>query len=529
MGSYLIRRLIHGIISIIIVIFIVMVLVYGLMDKTLIFANDSNYTKLSGTQRTTYMYQQWENYGYLDYVPYTDYLSELLSNGEITDEEYDEAKTIASTAAADEGLAAEYIVKFTEYYESKGYTVTRIEASRSSSRTALFAYKNYNVFQRLWNYFTGIIEVDNIYYASGIDDSERGLTFTLFDPVYNTDENGNLTKTTFSPAIIGNGTYHKYLLYFDSSFPFIHQNLVTISLGSSYSVYKGVDVWTTMTDSSTQGNLVSSETVFPTGVTASTSYDLHSATYSEGSLSSSSYNQNYYTDDYTVMSSTTDGMSKMAYSFIIGIIAVIIAYLVGIPLGIVMARRHNGLVDKIGTIYIVFIMAVPSLAYIFMFQAIGRLVGLPTSFSLTSPTTLMWILPIVSLALPSIANLMKWMRRYMIDQRNSDYVKFARAGGLSEGEISRKHIMKNAAIPLVHGIPGSVLGALTGALITERVYSVPGVGSLLTDAINAYDNSVIVGVTLFYAVLSVVAIILGDLLMALMDPRISFSSKKEKR
>lgn len=113
----------------------------------------------------------------------------------------------------------------------------------------------------------------------------------------------------------------------------------------------------------------------------------------------------------------------------------------------------------------------------------------------------------------------------MIDQRNSDYVKFARAGGLSEGEISRKHIMKNAAIPLVHNIPASVLGALTGAIITESVYVVPGVGNLLTRAINAYDNSVIVGVTLFYAVLSVIAIILGDILMALMDPRISFSSK----
>ena len=215
----------------------------------------------------------------------------------------------------------------------------------------------------------------------------------------------------------------------------------------------------------------------------------------------------------------------MGFSFVIGIIAVLIAYCVGIPLGIVMARRKNGLIDKLGTVYIIFIMAVPSLGYIFMFQSIGGLIGLPTRFSLTSPTALMWFLPIISLALPSIANLMKWMRRYMIDQRNSDYVKFARSGGLSEGEISRKHIMKNAAIPLVHGIPASVLGALTGAIITESIYVVPGTGNLLTTAIAQYDNGVIVGVTLFYAVLSVIAIILGDILMALMDPRISFSSK----
>ena len=113
----------------------------------------------------------------------------------------------------------------------------------------------------------------------------------------------------------------------------------------------------------------------------------------------------------------------------------------------------------------------------------------------------------------------------MIDQMNSDYVKFARSGGLTEGEIFSKHILKNAAIPIVHGIPAKVLWALTGAIITERVYVVPGTGNLLTTAIGQYDNGVIVGVTLFYALLSVVSVILGDILMATVDPRISFTTK----
>ena len=77
----------------------------------------------------------------------------------------------------------------------------------------------------------------------------------------------------------------------------------------------------------------------------------------------------------------------------------------------------------------------------------------------------------------------------------------------------------------MHGIPASVLGALVGAIITERVYVVPGAGNLLTKAINMYDNGVIVGVALFYAVLSVVSILLGDILMSMVDPRISFTSK----
>jgi oligopeptide transport system permease protein len=192
-----------------------------------------------------------------------------------------------------------------------------------------------------------------------------------------------------------------------------------------------------------------------------------------------------------------------------------------------MALRKDKRVDKLGTAYNIFILAVPSLAYIFMFKAIGTSVfHLPRVFDMDKSSKLMYILPIVSLALPSVAGLMKWLRRYMVDQMNSDYVKFARSGGLSEGEIFRKHILKNAMIPIIHGIPGSILGALVGAIVTERVYSVPGAGNLLTNAINAYDNGVIVGITLFYATLSVVGLLLGDILMAVADPRISFDTKE---
>lgn len=113
----------------------------------------------------------------------------------------------------------------------------------------------------------------------------------------------------------------------------------------------------------------------------------------------------------------------------------------------------------------------------------------------------------------------------MIDQMNSDYVKFARAEGLSESEIFKIHISRNAMIYLVHGIPGSILGCLTGAIITERVYSVPGIGNLLTTAINSHDNGVIVACTVFYTSLSIISLILGDVLLAKYDPRISLSEE----
>ena len=214
-------------------------------------------------------------------------------------------------------------------------------------------------------------------------------------------------------------------------------------------------------------------------------------------------------------------------SFVIGLVATILAYLLGVPLGILMARRKDKLADKIGNLYIIFIMAVPTLGYIFMFAAIGTNVfKLPYNFAHAEVAILGYILPTISLALPSVGGLMKWVRRYMIDQMNSDYVKFARAEGLSEREIYRVHISRNAMIYIVHGIPGNILGCLVGAIITERVYSVPGVGNLLTNAINKHDNGIIIACTVFYTSLSIISIILGDLLLAKYDPRISLNSSK---
>lgn len=522
MTKYLIKRILHGIVSIAIVVAVVMVMIYTLLDRNLIFAKDSTYTHQSNNAKTTYKYSKWEEYGYLDYVTYADYLLELTNKGEIDEETRSSAVSFGRTAENDSDLVKEYVQKFKTYYESQGYTVVRLDAVMmggkkyaNGGQQQLFAYKDIPLIQRLWQYASSLITIDNIHNVEDEDIGERGLTFTLYDPMYGGEK--------LSPAIMGNGTTHKYLLYMDSKFPYIHQNIATLNLGTSYSVNEGIDVFTTMTQS--QGSYVKSTITYPTGLTEDSADDLHTATYMKDSLDSSMVYTDRFTDHYTNVSTVKGGMSKTGYSFCIGIIAVAMAYLLGIPLGILMARKKDKLVDKIGTIYIVFIIAVPSLAYIFLFKAIGGKIGLPTTFDMESSSKLMFILPIISLALPSIANLMKWMRRYMIDQMNADYVKFARSGGLTEGEIFTKHILKNASIPIIQGIPASVLGALVGAIITERVYVVPGAGNLLTEAIGKYDNGVIIGLTLFYAVLTVVSIILGDVLMSMVDPRISFSTK----
>ena len=522
MTKYLINRILRALLSVIIVVGVIMVMVYTFLSKDSIFKDDPVFNKQRLNGRETYMMQQWERFGYLDYINFNDFMKNKLRSGEIDQETYDSVIKLGKTAEQDGEETAKFVTEFTEDMEAEGYTVRRLDGQtkprskkyKDGGDPRLFAYRDIPLLERLLKYFINLIQIDNIHYATG-DVGERGLTFTWYDPAYGGEK--------FSPAIMGNGTLHKYLLYCDDEFPYIHQNLITINLGRSFSVNKDIDVFTTMTES--QGSLDYSTISYPTGVVENTADDLHSLIYVEGSLEVSTLNQKYYVDDYTSIVTARDGLSKIGYSFVIGIISVILAYMLAMPLGVLMALKKDKFIDKLGTFYIVFIMAVPSLGYIFIFRAIGNKLGLPTTFNMESPTTLMYVLPIISLALPSIANQMKWLRRYMIDQMNSDYVKFARSGGLSEGEIFTKHILKNAIIPVVHGIPAAILFSLTGAIITERVYLVPGIGNVLTTAINSYDNGVIVGVTLFYAVISVVAVILGDVLMSMLDPRISFTTK----
>ena len=166
MAKYLVKRIIRGIISVIIVVGIVMLLIYSLMDRDLVLAADPNYTRLGTNDKTMYKYSLWEQYGYLDYVPYGDYLVELAKNGEIDDDTRASAALLANNAKDDNAIAKEYTQKFTDYYKSQGYTVSRLKGVNvKGGNPGLFAYKDIHLLKRLWNYFANIIEVDSIHYA----------------------------------------------------------------------------------------------------------------------------------------------------------------------------------------------------------------------------------------------------------------------------------------------------------------------------------------------------------------------------
>ena len=187
MAKYLVKRILYGAISIIIVVAVVMILIYSLMNRDLIFANDASYTHQNNNAKIVYKYQRWEDYGYLDYVTYADYLLALTNSGEIDEETRSKLVAIGRTGDKDSDAVAEYVQKFTDYYQSQGYTVERLDAVlvggkkiADGGQPQLFAHKDIPLARRLVNYFSNLLEVDNIHDVSD-DVGERGLTFTLYE------------------------------------------------------------------------------------------------------------------------------------------------------------------------------------------------------------------------------------------------------------------------------------------------------------------------------------------------------------
>ena len=206
-----------------------------------------------------------------------------------------------------------------------------------------------------------------------------------------------------------------------------------------------------------------------------------------------------------------------------------ISLVVGVLLGILQTAFKDKVFDWIGTAYTVFVNAVPSLVSYSLVLVFGsKYLGFPTLYSTRNvgPSS---VLPIVCLSLASIAGYALWTRRYMVDELTRDYIKLARVKGLSSSEIMFKHVLRNAMVPMVQYIPQSILLTVGGSLLMERFFSVPGMGPLLTDAIQRYDLNVVQTLVILYAVLGIVGVFMGDVLMMLVDPRITLTGKEAAR
>ena len=228
---------------------------------------------------------------------------------------------------------------------------------------------------------------------------------------------------------------------------------------------------------------------------------------------------------YRINAKITDIISsKIGISMKIGLISMVVSLPLGMALGVLMARSKGGFADKLGNAYIVFIQAVPNAVYFIFIQLYGSdLFGVSMLYKETEWTSL--ILPVISLALPSISSYAMWLRRYMVDETNKDYIKLARAKGVPNSTIWFRHVFRNSVVPMVNLIPGSILLTISGSIYVESLYSIPGMGGLLVDVIKRQDNNMVLALVVIFAVMSILGLLLGDLLMAVVDPRISFTKK----
>lgn len=219
---------------------------------------------------------------------------------------------------------------------------------------------------------------------------------------------------------------------------------------------------------------------------------------------------------------------KIVVSFRFGLIAMAASLPLGMILGVIMALNKGGFFDKLGNAYIVIIEAVPNAIYFLLIQVYGAdLLNCSMLWREGQPITM--ILPILSMAMPSIAGYGMWLRRYMVDETNKDYIKLARAKGVPNATIWFKHVFRNSVVPMVNQIPSSLLFTISGSIYVESLYSIPGMGGLLVDVIKKQDNSMVHALVLIYAAMGIVGLLLGDIMMTIVDPRISFVKKGGSR
>ena len=210
---------------------------------------------------------------------------------------------------------------------------------------------------------------------------------------------------------------------------------------------------------------------------------------------------------------------KAPVSIRMGLMAMGISLVAGIPLGVLMTRFKGNIPDKLGMGFVVLVMAIPQAVYhLFIQTYLTDAFSLPMLFK--EANLMSWILPTVSLSLYNTATFALWMRRYMVDESTKDYIRLARVKGMKSSDIMRKHVLKNAFVPLAQYIPASLLLTVGGSMLVERFFSVPGMGTLMIDAINRYDTNVVQACVFIYAGLGILGVFLGDILMMLLDPRI---------
>ncbi|OXM14886.1 ABC transporter permease [Paenibacillus herberti] len=212
------------------------------------------------------------------------------------------------------------------------------------------------------------------------------------------------------------------------------------------------------------------------------------------------------------------------YSLKLGAVAIVVSVIVGVSLGMVSAMYNRKLIDKIAVVISILGISIPNfvVASVTQFYIGAELRWLPVA-GLDGP--LSYILPTFALSALPIAFIARLTRSSMLEVLTADYIRTAKAKGLSPIRITLRHGLRNAILPVVTYLGPMTANIITGSVVVEKIYNVPGLGQFFTNSVTNRDYPLIMGITLFYAVILMFARFLADIGYAMVDPRMKKSTK----
>ena len=223
----------------------------------------------------------------------------------------------------------------------------------------------------------------------------------------------------------------------------------------------------------------------------------------------------------------------MGISFAIALIATVFEFLIAIPLGITAATHQYSFRDYVVTVLVMIGISLPSFFFGQMLKNLlafklgwfpsSKLIDATASYtgmSLLLDYAKHCFIPILTIVILSIGARMRMTRTNMLEVMNSDYIRTARAKGLEERVVVNKHAFRNTLIPMVTSLAGLLPSLFSGAIITEQVFDLDGIGKIALDAMNSGDIPFIMGYNMFLALLSVIGVLLADLMYGIVDPRV---------
>src|ERR687890_995903 len=219
-------------------------------------------------------------------------------------------------------------------------------------------------------------------------------------------------------------------------------------------------------------------------------------------------------------------LQSLPVSAFIGIQAVIFGLVIGMVLGIVAALWHNTVWDTLAVVIAIIGVSVPTfvLAPVMQYWLGLKLGWFPVAFF---ESWIYSVLPSLALSVFVVSTVARFMRTEMLEVIGQDYITLARAKGLSGLAVILKHVIRNAMIPLVTVMAPLTIFIITGSLVVEQIFAVPGIGDQFVDSIVVSDYSMILGTTLFFSVMFILALLAQDILYGIIDPRIRVSGAKE--